>query len=44
MSARMQQLHLDNNNMSWHPDLEQNTSWMSFGPSEEIAANATTDE
>ena len=23
MAARMEELHLDNNNLDWHPDLEQ---------------------
>ncbi len=31
MSARMQGLHLDNNNLEWHPNLEEESPWYSQG-------------
>jgi hypothetical protein len=31
MAARMQDLHLDNNNLDWHPNLEEE-SWYSDAP------------
>ena len=43
MAARMQELHLDNNNLEWHPNLEEEP-WYSRAPDERPSNNANNQE